>query len=176
MRSPTTATLESPPPRPLAFHASGGPAAGHSPSRPVSADCPSRLGPRQPGQSEARRSRAAVSVAAAIRAGMDVVRVISDSLAAPRPMLRQPGPAGARGKRGTRGAETTIHKQRLDAARDGRLNRFRMKRSLLVLAFTVLYFLHQDVWFWGTARPLVFGFVPIGLFYHACFSVAAALF
>jgi hypothetical protein len=51
-----------------------------------------------------------------------------------------------------------------------------MKRALLVLAFIALYFLHQDIWFWRTARPLVFGFLPIGLFYHACYSVAAALF
>jgi hypothetical protein len=51
-----------------------------------------------------------------------------------------------------------------------------MKRALLVLAFITLYLLHQDIWFWSRARPLVFGFVPIGLFYHACFSVAAALF
>ncbi len=39
----------------------------------------------------------------------------------------------------------------------------------------VLYVLHQDVWFWNTAQPFVFGFLPIGLFYHACFSVAAAV-
>jgi hypothetical protein len=51
-----------------------------------------------------------------------------------------------------------------------------MKRALLVLAFIALYVLHQDVWFFRTARPLVFGFLPIGLFYHACFSVAAALY
>ena len=50
-----------------------------------------------------------------------------------------------------------------------------MKRALLVLAVAVLYVLHQDIWFWRTARPLVFGFVPVGLAYHACFSVAAAL-
>ena len=50
-----------------------------------------------------------------------------------------------------------------------------MKRTLLVLATLILYALHQDVWFWRSARPLVFGFLPIGLFYHACFSVAAAL-
>jgi hypothetical protein len=49
-----------------------------------------------------------------------------------------------------------------------------MKRALLVLAVAVLYVLHQDIWFWRTARPLVFGFVPIGLAYHAAFSVAAA--
>jgi hypothetical protein len=49
-----------------------------------------------------------------------------------------------------------------------------MKRALLVLAVAVLYVLHQDIWFWRTARPLVFGFVPIGLAYHAAFSVAAS--
>jgi len=48
------------------------------------------------------------------------------------------------------------------------------RRLLLVLATVTLYALHQDIWFWRTARPLVFGFMPIGLFYHACFSVAAA--
>jgi hypothetical protein len=50
-----------------------------------------------------------------------------------------------------------------------------MKRVLLVLAVVALYVLHQDFWFWRTAHPLVFGFVPIGLFYHACFAVAASL-
>jgi hypothetical protein len=50
-----------------------------------------------------------------------------------------------------------------------------MKRTLLVLAVVVLYVLHQDFWFWRTAHPMVFGFVPIGLFYQAVFSAAAAL-
>ena len=50
-----------------------------------------------------------------------------------------------------------------------------MKRTLLVVAVVVLYVLHQDFWYWRTAYPLVFGFVPIGLFYQACFSVAATL-
>ena len=49
-----------------------------------------------------------------------------------------------------------------------------MKRLLLVLAVVVLYVLHQDIWFWRSSR-LVFGFIPIGLFYQGCFSVAAAL-
>jgi len=49
-----------------------------------------------------------------------------------------------------------------------------MKRILLVVAVVVLYLLHQDFWFWRSSR-LVFGFIPIGLFYHAMFSVAAAL-
>ena len=50
-----------------------------------------------------------------------------------------------------------------------------MKRILLLIAVIALYALHQDFWFWRTARPLVFGFMPIGLFYQACFSVAASL-
>jgi len=49
-----------------------------------------------------------------------------------------------------------------------------MKRILLVVAVAALYVLHQDIWFWRSSY-LVFGFIPIGLFYHACFSVAAAL-
>jgi hypothetical protein len=44
--------------------------------------------------------------------------------------------------------------------------------AILVLA---LYVLHQDFWFWRVARPLVFGFLPIGLFYHAAFTVACAI-
>jgi len=50
-----------------------------------------------------------------------------------------------------------------------------MKRILLLVAVLALYALHQDFWFWRTARPLIFGFVPIGLFYQGCFSVAASL-
>jgi hypothetical protein len=50
-----------------------------------------------------------------------------------------------------------------------------MKRTLLVLVVVVLYILHQDFWFWRTAHPMAFGFIPIGLFYQACFSVAASL-
>ena len=50
-----------------------------------------------------------------------------------------------------------------------------MKRLLLALVVIALYASHQDFWNWRTANPLVFGFVPIGLFYHACFAVAASL-
>ena len=48
-------------------------------------------------------------------------------------------------------------------------------RTLLVIAVVGLYGLHQDIWFWRTARPLVFGFLPIGLAYHAAYCLAAAL-
>jgi hypothetical protein len=50
-----------------------------------------------------------------------------------------------------------------------------MKRALLAIPVIALYILHQDFWFWRTGRPFVFGFIPIGLFYHGAFSVAAAL-
>jgi hypothetical protein len=49
-----------------------------------------------------------------------------------------------------------------------------MKSILLVVAVAVLYILHQDIWFWRSSY-LVFGFIPIGLFYHALFAIAAAL-
>jgi hypothetical protein len=49
-----------------------------------------------------------------------------------------------------------------------------MKRALLVIIVVALYILHQDVWFWRTASPLVFGFLPIGLFYHACYTLAVS--
>jgi len=45
------------------------------------------------------------------------------------------------------------------------------------LAFTVvaLYVLHQDIWFWRTPHPLIFGFLPIGLAYHGAFCLVSAL-
>ena len=48
-------------------------------------------------------------------------------------------------------------------------------RPFLIAAVAALYALHQDFWFWRRARPFVFGFIPVGLFYQMCFSVAAAL-
>jgi len=38
----------------------------------------------------------------------------------------------------------------------------------------LLVVLHQDFWFWEDGT-LVFGFMPIGLFYHACISIGAAI-
>jgi hypothetical protein len=49
-----------------------------------------------------------------------------------------------------------------------------MRSTLLALATLALYALHQDVWFWRQARPLAFGFLPIGLVYHMVYSVAAS--
>ena len=50
-----------------------------------------------------------------------------------------------------------------------------MKRWFLVLLVIVLYALHQDVWFWRTTEPIVFGFLPIGVFYHVCYTLAISL-
>lgn len=50
-----------------------------------------------------------------------------------------------------------------------------MRNWLLAAAVAALYLLHQDVWFWDSARPLVFGFLPIGLFYHGVYSLAVAV-
>jgi hypothetical protein len=48
-------------------------------------------------------------------------------------------------------------------------------RAILTGIVLAVYFLHQDVWFWRTARPLIFGFVPIGLFYHAAFCLLCSV-
>lgn len=50
-----------------------------------------------------------------------------------------------------------------------------MRRTIATIVVSVLYVLHQDIWNWHTARPLVFTFLPIGLFYHAAYTVATAI-
>ena len=45
-------------------------------------------------------------------------------------------------------------------------------RRLVVVLAILLGILHQDFWNWDSST-LVFGFMPIGLFYHACYSLAA---
>jgi hypothetical protein len=46
-------------------------------------------------------------------------------------------------------------------------------KLLLALLLLVVIGLHQDLWNW-TNKTLVFGFVPIGLAYHAFYSILAA--
>jgi hypothetical protein len=49
------------------------------------------------------------------------------------------------------------------------------KGSLIIAGLVILLLiLHQDNWFW-TDDTLLFGFMPIGLFWHACISIAASL-
>ena len=45
---------------------------------------------------------------------------------------------------------------------------------IIALLVLLLLILHQDNWFWNDGT-LVFGFMPIGLFWHACISVGATL-
>jgi hypothetical protein len=47
-------------------------------------------------------------------------------------------------------------------------------RWLLVLVVIAVAAVHQDIWFW-TNKALVLGFFPIGLAYHACYSLLASL-
>ena len=47
--------------------------------------------------------------------------------------------------------------------------------SLLTLLVIAVYVLHQDFWNWYKAEPLIFGALPIGLAYHAGYSVLAAI-
>lgn len=47
-------------------------------------------------------------------------------------------------------------------------------KYLMVALVTLLLIAHQDYWNWQDAT-LVFGFLPMGLFYHLCISLVAAL-
>jgi hypothetical protein len=49
------------------------------------------------------------------------------------------------------------------------------KAFLLTVLILVVYVLHQDFWNWKKAEPLFFGFLPVGLAYHAAYSVIAAV-
>ncbi|MDD5261306.1 MAG: DUF3311 domain-containing protein [Methylacidiphilales bacterium] len=50
-----------------------------------------------------------------------------------------------------------------------------MKKILLFLLIAAVYVLHQDFWNWRASYPLLFGFLPIGLAYHAAYSILAAI-
>lgn len=49
-----------------------------------------------------------------------------------------------------------------------------MKRALLVTLTAGVYLLHQDTWNWRVSDPLLFGFLPVGLWYHGAYTLAAA--
>jgi len=46
---------------------------------------------------------------------------------------------------------------------------------LLTLMVCAVYVLHQDFWNWKKTEPLVLGFLPPGLAYHAGYSILAAI-
>lgn len=50
-----------------------------------------------------------------------------------------------------------------------------MRKAPLILAIAAMYALHQDVWFWRTAQPIVAGILPVGLAYHAAYTLAVSL-
>ena len=49
-----------------------------------------------------------------------------------------------------------------------------MIRLILYFALLVMAALHQDFWNWRDAS-LVFGFLPVGIAYHAAYTIIAAL-
>ena len=48
-------------------------------------------------------------------------------------------------------------------------------KGIIFILFLILLVLHQDFWNWDNAN-LVFGFMPVGLAYHAGYSLVAATF
>jgi hypothetical protein len=48
-------------------------------------------------------------------------------------------------------------------------------RATATIIVIAAYGLHQDLWLWHDARPLVFGVFPVGLFYHAAYTLALSL-
>jgi Protein of unknown function (DUF3311) len=49
-----------------------------------------------------------------------------------------------------------------------------MRHALLAVLVTAIYLLHQDFWFWRRSEPIIFGVLPIGLAYHAMYSIVVA--
>ena len=47
-------------------------------------------------------------------------------------------------------------------------------KKLVAFLFLLMLVLHQDFWWWGN-NTLVFGFMPIGLAFHALFSILCAV-
>jgi uncharacterized protein DUF3311 len=48
------------------------------------------------------------------------------------------------------------------------------KPVVLFLLVAIVYVLHQDFWNWQKFEPLILGFLPIGLAYHAGYSLLAS--
>ncbi|MBI3207616.1 MAG: hypothetical protein HYZ37_01790 [Candidatus Solibacter usitatus] len=46
-----------------------------------------------------------------------------------------------------------------------------MKTAGLTALVAVYWLLHQDVWNWRSAGPFAFGFLPVGLWYHALYTL-----
>jgi hypothetical protein len=50
-----------------------------------------------------------------------------------------------------------------------------VKKFLLFLLVALVYAAHQDIWNWKKSEPLTFGFLPVGLAYHAGYSIVVAV-
>jgi hypothetical protein len=48
-----------------------------------------------------------------------------------------------------------------------------MGKNIVWALFLILFVVHQDLWWWDDSS-LVFGFMPLGLAFHAGFSIACA--
>jgi len=46
---------------------------------------------------------------------------------------------------------------------------------LLALAAVIVLVLRHDYWFWDTPYPLLFGFLPVGLWWQGMVSILAAV-
>jgi hypothetical protein len=47
--------------------------------------------------------------------------------------------------------------------------------AMLVVAFFVVLILRHDYWWWKDARPLLFGFLPVGLWWQGLVSILACI-
>ena len=47
-------------------------------------------------------------------------------------------------------------------------------KKVMALLFLLLFIVHHDFWFWNEGW-LLFGFLPIGLAYHALFSILCSV-
>jgi len=50
-----------------------------------------------------------------------------------------------------------------------------MKNGALTVLVLAYWALHQDTWNWRSAEPFAFGFLPVGLWYHAAYTLGIAV-
>lgn len=50
-----------------------------------------------------------------------------------------------------------------------------MKNAVLTLIVVLYWAAHQDTWNWKTAEPFVLGFLPVGLWYHALYTLGISV-
>ena len=52
---------------------------------------------------------------------------------------------------------------------------FKFKKLLISTLVLAVFLLHQDCWNWKQTEPLVLGFLPVGLAYHAGYAILTAV-